>query len=63
METSDKYQDKTKVNSTNKVLENENLDNNLFVLEKKQYEEQIKPLQTQLEILYENPPKIDEKNK
>jgi hypothetical protein len=35
----------------------------LFELEKKQYEEQIEPLQTQLKILFDNPPKIDEKDK
>jgi hypothetical protein len=35
----------------------------LLELENKQYEEKIKPLQTQLEILYENPPKIEEKDK
>ena len=35
----------------------------MFGLEKKQYEEQIKPLIEQLQILEENPPRIDEKDK
>jgi len=39
------------------------MDNNLLGLEEKQYEEQIKPLQTKLKILYDSPPKIDEKDK
>jgi hypothetical protein len=35
----------------------------LFALENKQYEEQIKPLSEQLQMLEENPPRIDEKDK